>query len=107
MKLFSRRTESTWKRSFELRKEMPHFFELKRIVNKSAIAIEIFKTDEHCKKYAYALAQANNFQGSSEFYWKTSRNILDIIIKALEAEIDVGNHQLQTMRFRYKTYGRG
>lgn len=97
--MFFNKTKATWKRAFEIRKEYFELFKYHSMVKKAKNAIKQFKSDDHCRKYAYCLAKQNNFQGSSEFYWNTSKKILNIICMGLEAEISDNEQSIFRLRW--------
>lgn len=100
--MFFNKTKAVWKQAFKIRKEDRAIFRHKRMIKKTQQAIEKFKSEDHCKKYAYMLAEANTFQGSPEFYWKTAKKILDVICTGLEAEIQDSEQCILRLRWCYR-----
>jgi len=85
--MFYNKTKATWKQAFRIIKEEKELFQYQRMIKKAQEAIKRFKTEDHCRTYAYHLAEQNNFQGSSQFYWDMAKKILDTICMGLEAQI--------------------
>ena len=100
--MFYNKTKATWKKAFQIREEEKALFQYIKMIKEAQEAIKRFKTEDHCRKYAYKLAELNNFQGSSEFYWDTAKNILNIVCMGLEAQMADNEQSVFRLKWCYR-----
>ena len=75
--IFFNKSKATWKKAYKLRDcyRVPILQQWKNCLKQSELRLKNILEDElelH-RLYAYQLAEKNNFQGSSKFYWEQSQ----------------------------------